>query len=710
MRFRTTLTLLGLLLASGAPAQEDGLVAHYPFDEGEGAVARDAGENGLDGIIHGAKHVPLPQGYALRFDGQDDYVEIPDSERLRLTSAATVSCWVNTPLVADQVLLSKNGCSILRQNYRLSLGRRSVIFGMADCPEHMNATGAGVGQQTWAHVAGTFDGGEIRVYVNGEPSGKHTGDPFESGTLEAPLYIGACFYGTGLIAHFTGQIDDLRVYDRALSEAEIAAQYEAHKDLRISVLDRLKAQISPMSEEDTTPPALVLPRPAPDSMVDGAPVLSAGFRENGSGIDPASIRILLDGEDVTGRAEITGDGFRYAAQQPLADGIHQVEVTLSDRAGNAGNRLRWRFGLNVPVPVESRFDGDVFRVNGEPFFPVGIYSSNVSPSSHMPYLAQAAEAGINSKLIGEGTKILDDLLQVGMKGLVQFYYTSQALGDGDPGPLTDLVERAGDHPANLAWWNEYASENHAELAAETYEFIRERDPDHPVTFLLNWGGALGDAYFVYAYPILNPLLPDDSITSMLELTLDPAFESAEPEGKQVWFISQAFDYRLDSNRGQIVTLEGGFRPSREEIRAMNYLALARGVKALVFYAAGGEIPGTEYTNDVAIYPRQWTEVLKLSGEIRYLAPTLAAGAAVQSVELEQEGEAIHFTERLHDGVHTLIAVNVEPELVLATWRFDRPVRPRAMFEDRAAGAESRGFTDLFRPLEVHVYQWPEAGD
>ena len=73
---------------------------------------------------------------------------------------------------------------------------------------------------------------------------------------------------------------------------------------------------------------------------------------------------------------------------------------------------------------------------------------------------------------------------------------------------------------------------------------------------------------------------------------------------------------------------------------MNYLALARGVKGLVFYAAGGRIPDTPYTNDVAIYPRQWTEVLKLSGEIRHLAPTLAAGAAVQSAQLDQEGEAI----------------------------------------------------------------------
>ena len=51
-----------------------------------------------------------------------------------------------------------------------------------------------------------------------------------------------------------------------------------------------------------------------------------------------------------------------------------------------------------------------------------------------------------------------------------------------------------------------------------------------------------------------------------------------------------------------------------------------------------------------------------------------------------------------------------PELALGTWRFDRPVRPKVMFEDRVASTESSGFTDLFQPLEVHVYQWPQAGD
>ena len=68
---------------------------------------------------------------------------------------------------------------------------------------------------------------------------------------------------------------------------------------------------------------------------------------------------------------------------------------------------------------------------------------------------------------------------------------------------------------------------------------------------------------------------------------------------------------------------------------------------------------------------------------------------------------MHFIERLHEGVHTLIAVNVEPELVLVEWEFDGPVQLEVLFEDRAPADAVKSFTDLFKPLEVHVYQWPE---
>ena len=79
----TKILLIILSLAAGAAAAEEGLVAHYRFDEGGGSVAGDASGHGLQGAIHGAEYVELDQGYALRFDGVDDYVEIPDSEMLR---------------------------------------------------------------------------------------------------------------------------------------------------------------------------------------------------------------------------------------------------------------------------------------------------------------------------------------------------------------------------------------------------------------------------------------------------------------------------------------------------------------------------------------------------------------------------------------------------------------------------------------------------
>ena len=709
---RSVLLLLNIILVAGAARAEENLVAHYAFDEGTGTVALDGGAHSFDGKIHGAKYVALPEGFALEFDGEDDYVEIPDSPLLQFAGALTVSAWVNTPVNSQQAVVGKNGCSVMRQNYRISLDQGSVFFGLVDCPEHeMTAAGGGVGPDRWYHLAGTYDAERVTVFVNGVATGVLE-RAFVPGTLDSSLYIGASYYGPGLGAHFTGQIDDVRIYDRALPEAEILAQYEAEKNLRISTRDRLLAQISPTRDRDTTPPTISLPTPPPDTQHEIAPVISARFADRGTGIDPTTARILLNGGDVTTQAQIDARGFAFTPPSNLADGIHAVEVTVADSAGNAGNRLRWRFGLGESVPLVSHFDGDVFRVNDEPHFPIGIYSPNVSPWGPLPYLAQAARAGINYKLIGEHGAVatLNELQALGMKGLVHVYYASLALGKGNPEELTALVESAKDHPANLGWWNEYTSVNQSPLATETYDLITSLDPSHPVIYMLGWGGQLSDAYFVYAYPIFNPLLPDNSIMSSDELVIQPALQMAREEGKgkHMWFASQAFDYRLDMNRGEVVTLEGGFRPSRDEIRAMNYLALTRGAKGLLFYAAGGDIPDTEFANDVALYPRQWTEILKVASELRFLAPTLAAGSTANTARLGQSNEAIQFIELFGGNTHTLIAVNVEPEMVLAEWRFEQPVSLTVLFEDRVSAVRVQSFTDLFEPLQVHVYQWPVA--
>ena len=154
-----------------------------------------------------------------------------------------------------------------------------------------------------------------------------------------------------------------------------------------------------------------------------------------------------------------------------------------------------------------------------------------------------------------------------------------------------------------------------------------------------------------------------------------------------------------------MALKGGFRPSREEIRAMNYLALAKRANGLLYYAPGAEIPNTRYIDDFAIRPRQWTEALKIAREVRHLAPDLSAGAAADSVRLKDNVPGIHYRELIHNGVHTLIAVNVTRDLLLANWVFDSPSQPRVVFEDRILAESDHAMTDLFMPLEVHIYQW-----
>ena len=84
---------------------------------------------------------------------------------------------------------------------------------------------------------------------------------------------------------------------------------------------------------------------------------------------------------------------------------------------------------------------------------------------------------------------------------------------------------------------------------------------------------------------------------------------------------------------------------------------------------------------------------------------MKSNAKAKTVHLEQEDPAIHYREFVHDGVYTLIAVNVEPDLALATWVFDRPVQPMVLFEDRVVSKRAKKMSDKFATLEVHVYRW-----
>jgi hypothetical protein len=184
--------------------------------------------------------------------------------------------------------------------------------------------------------------------------------------------------------------------------------------------------------------------------------------------------------------------------------------------------------------------------------------------------------------------------------------------------------------------------------------------------------------------------------------IQPAKEAAGK--KQVWFISQAIDLSLETQLRKPSLQE--FRPTPQEMRAMNYLALVKGVKGLIIYASGGSRKPGLYNNLVE-YPDQWREALKIASEVRYLSPALAEGKETQTVNLspEEATKAVRFREIEHEGRHYLIAVNVTKTPAQVTWRFPQPVQPSVLFEDRLLAKRATKMTDTFKPYEVHIYAW-----
>ena len=212
-------------------------IASYAFDEGSGETAHDVSGNGHNASLHGAEWTEKGKfGGALRFDATEhDRLTIPNSPELNFSGAFTLEAWVKpeeernwAPIFAKteaeesdySYLVYARGSGVPKAELKDASGETANVWGKEALP---------VGE--WSNVTLTSDGEELRIYVNGELAG--TEPTVLSRATESALRIGG---NEQWGEYFDGEIDNVRVYDRALDGPEIGDDRETPVDFSVGIL------------------------------------------------------------------------------------------------------------------------------------------------------------------------------------------------------------------------------------------------------------------------------------------------------------------------------------------------------------------------------------------------------------------------------------------------------------------------------------------
>jgi hypothetical protein len=242
------LATLSSILPTIATAQEDSLILYLPFDTESKDEIKDLSKHENHATVSGnPKWDKGKIGNALTFDATDDQVVVPTSKSLDITDKITMMAWVNPDkkLMEDwRTIVGKSPTNVLGQvtfaydirtdkagNYRFSLNIgawQSLVGPIAE-----------IGK--WTHVAGTYDGKEMVLYLNGVGIDKKLvngkikviGDPVGIGNI---VDAG----GAGKNEYWAGLIDEVKIWNRGLSDKEVKQQMNLSRNDILAVNPQAK--------------------------------------------------------------------------------------------------------------------------------------------------------------------------------------------------------------------------------------------------------------------------------------------------------------------------------------------------------------------------------------------------------------------------------------------------------------------------------------
>jgi hypothetical protein len=213
------------------------LVAYYPFN----GNADDESGNGNNGTVYGAILTEDRFGNpnsAFAFNNNpdpwyleaQDYISIPDSPTLRPSNDMTVAVWSKTSYSAGRVMIAKRYGPTYLKSYCLwyNVGTLWFTYGASSDSGIINYSPIPTLGE-WHHLAGVWDGSHVRLYIDGIEVNNQDYTVLNQYDNH-PLLIGANGDENNIPdGGWNGQIDEVRIYNRALSATEIAALYNLAK-------------------------------------------------------------------------------------------------------------------------------------------------------------------------------------------------------------------------------------------------------------------------------------------------------------------------------------------------------------------------------------------------------------------------------------------------------------------------------------------------
>jgi hypothetical protein len=200
----------------------------YYFDEGSGSIVRDSSGNSFNGEIVGTQDwVDGKYGKALNFDGTN-YVNITSLPEIR--DAITIEAWIKPESLGnrDTIVMKPYTSDVNpRRMYALMISNNDnlrLTITINNNPYFIDSPTNSLKTGEWQHVAGTYDGSKIRVYINGAEAAA-TSISGQIDTNLMPVWI-AKGRVSGSQNSFEGSIDNVRIYSKALTATEILEHYQ----------------------------------------------------------------------------------------------------------------------------------------------------------------------------------------------------------------------------------------------------------------------------------------------------------------------------------------------------------------------------------------------------------------------------------------------------------------------------------------------------